>query len=206
MKSLAYRLSLLLLLAASAAAFMACAGGSGSSGFDISAASEGAAIQRALDERRCLDRKGLTICPANEGVVAAPGTPTSPTPVQTPEIDTTLDHTTSLGCALQPADNQCDLSVQFTPHGFPEGAEFLIAVRSNEANAPWVISPQQARELGNGALAAPLNIPVQGLEIQVAILVFESLPASLPTQVTELVETGADFAYVTHVLMLAPSS
>ncbi len=204
MKSLAYRLSLLLLLATSAAAFVACAGGSGSSGFDVSP--EAATIQRALDERRCLERKGLTICPANEGVTAAPGTPTSPTPVRTPEIDTTLDHTTSLSCALQAADNRCDLFIQFSPRGFPEGTQFFIAVRANEENAAWMISPQPALNAGNGALTAPLNVPARGLEIQVAILVFESIPPSLPAQVAELATTGADFAYVTHVLMLAPSN
>jgi hypothetical protein len=72
----------------------ACAGGSGSSGFDTFPNSENAAIQTALDEQRCVEFEGLNICPAdtNQGTQpsATPtrmptGTPTSsfnPTPVR----------------------------------------------------------------------------------------------------------------------------
>lgn len=55
----------------------ACAGGSGSSGFDIR---ENFAIEQALDSQQCVDFEGLVICPA---VPAAPTTP-SPTVTATP--------------------------------------------------------------------------------------------------------------------------
>jgi len=40
----------------------ACAGGRGSSGFDIS---ENAAIGRVINTQQCVDHQGLTICPAD---------------------------------------------------------------------------------------------------------------------------------------------
>jgi len=210
MKSLGNRLTLFL-LAASVLGLMACAGGSGSSGFDISAASEGAAIQRALDKQECLERKGLTICPATEGSPAVPGSPTpapstTPGPMSSPSIDTQLDHTTSLACSLIPASDTCLLSVLFTPRGFEPDAQFYVAVRTNEAGAPWTINTDGARSDALGSFDAPLQAPVQSMEIQVAILVFNTLPATLAIEVVELADSGADFAYVTHVLMLSPSS
>lgn len=73
----------------------ACAGGSGSSGFDNFPNSENAAIQTALDEQRCVEFQGLSICPADTNQSTQPsatptrlptGTPTSslnPTPART---------------------------------------------------------------------------------------------------------------------------
>lgn len=59
----------------------ACAGGSGSSGFDNFPNSENAAIQAALDEQRCVEFQGLSICPAdtNQGTQPSPSPTTAPT-------------------------------------------------------------------------------------------------------------------------------
>ncbi|MFQ5665151.1 MAG: hypothetical protein ACE5I7_01840, partial [Candidatus Binatia bacterium] len=67
----------------------ACTGGSGSSGFDAFPSSENAAIEQALNEQRCVERQGLTICPADERSVVRPASPT-PTPGATPSrvVDT----------------------------------------------------------------------------------------------------------------------
>jgi hypothetical protein len=56
-----------------------CAGGSGSSGFDLA---ENGAIVRALDEERCVRSDGLTICPV--GGVSTPTAPAPPTETVTP--------------------------------------------------------------------------------------------------------------------------
>lgn len=65
---------------------LAACTGSGSSGFDINA--EGAAITQALQEQRCVDFEGLTICPAD--VTPTPVNPTTtPTPTATPSPFTT---------------------------------------------------------------------------------------------------------------------
>jgi hypothetical protein len=62
---------------------IACAGGSGSSGFDLT---ENSAITMALDEQRCVDFEGLRICPAVTTATERPaGSPTpTPTPSRTP--------------------------------------------------------------------------------------------------------------------------
>ncbi len=72
-----------------ALALTACAGGSGSSGFIMS---ESAAINQALEEQRCVERDGLTICPADAGgpplVPTSESTPTPTfTPTATPDVD-----------------------------------------------------------------------------------------------------------------------
>jgi hypothetical protein len=77
----------------------ACAGGSGSSGFDISA-SENAAISQALSEQRCVADAGLTICPVNQGV--QPPAP-SPTPTSTLLPATPTPPVTSLPAATATA-------------------------------------------------------------------------------------------------------
>jgi hypothetical protein len=68
------------------ALLLGCAGGSGSSGFDVV---ENAAIDQALDEQRCIESGGLVICPADTAVPAATDTPTvSPTPTFVPATST----------------------------------------------------------------------------------------------------------------------
>ncbi len=69
-----------------------CAGGSGSSGFDVSA--ENTAIQQVLNEQRCIARDGLTICPA--GPTAGPPTPT-PTATRPPTALATATVTATAG-------------------------------------------------------------------------------------------------------------
>lgn len=56
----------------------ACAGGSGSSGFDNFPSSENAAIQTALDDQRCVQFHRLSICPADTTTgLPTPAPPTS---------------------------------------------------------------------------------------------------------------------------------
>lgn len=64
------------------AVLFGCAGGSGSSGFDVV---ENAAIDQALDEQRCVDSGGLVICPAD----TAPGVATPPSAAPTPRFTAT---------------------------------------------------------------------------------------------------------------------
>ena len=67
-----------------------CAGGSGSSGFDVSG--ENTAIQQALNEQRCVARDGLTICPAGPTAGQPTRTPTAtlpPTPRATATVTAT---------------------------------------------------------------------------------------------------------------------
>lgn len=60
-----------------------CAGGSGSSGFDIVAA-ENAAIDTALDTGSCVVERGLTICASTSETAAPSSTPTATLPPASP--------------------------------------------------------------------------------------------------------------------------
>jgi hypothetical protein len=64
--------------------FCACAGGSGSSGFDNFPSSENAAIDQALSEQECVLFHGLSICPADTTGAATPLPSPSPAPTTTP--------------------------------------------------------------------------------------------------------------------------
>jgi hypothetical protein len=71
-----------------AGVLVACAGGSGSSGFE--AASENAAIRQALDEQRCVAHGRLSICPADEsGAVASPTATATFMPTPTATVEST---------------------------------------------------------------------------------------------------------------------
>ncbi len=235
----------------------ACAGGSGSSGFDTFPSSENAAIMQALDEQRCVAHNGLTICPAEETMNSPtptrtatptegaffppPATPTrasapspattatrsgaptrtptvarvlnSPTPTATekPAVGTGLSDTTTIACTQQEQSGECSFTLPFTPQGFPESAVFRIAVRLN-GRGHWTVGPELASTgtAPTASLDAPVSVaaPVTGapggVEVQIAILAFLEPPATTSTNVDELAQTGADFAFVTTALTLEP--
>src|SRR5580765_1964002 len=67
-------------------ALSGCAGGSGSSGFDIT---ENAAINQVLESGDCQEVEGLRICPANAVPTVATATPTAtrtPIQIRTPSL------------------------------------------------------------------------------------------------------------------------
>lgn len=218
-----YRGVILGLLGWALAAYVcACAGGSGSSGFD--ALPEGAAIQQALEQQECVTRRGLMICPAEEasGVVpsgtppvAAVPTPTPspqrPHPPHSPVINTGIHDAMPVACFDVGTNLGCLVSVPFTAEGFAVGTEFHVAVRTLEPPGPWIISASPAPNEGPSApsfdgtvsVAAPVRAPT--VRVQVAILAFEAPPTAVPSEVEELADSGADAAYVTGELTLQPS-
>jgi len=195
----------------------ACGGGSGSSGFDAGLAAENAAIQRTLAAQQCEMHEGLTICPAHEGpggIPVTPGMPASATPTPaTPAVDTLVDRQTPIACVRADAQS-CQFTLTFVPQGFPATTTFRVAVRNVGPNSVWRITPE----------AMPINAPnpagglvttvdaaagaaeaAQPGRVQLAVLVFLTPPAALPDTVSELVDSGADFAFVTGELPLLPS-
>ncbi len=175
----------------------ACAGGSGSSGFDIA---ESTAITRALTEQICVDHRGLMICPADS---AAAG----------PErIDIGLDTATPLTCFQQLPTGPCGFTVPFAPLGFPSGTTFRLAARAEQPTGLWQIGTALQRGNDEGptapALDAPgaIDLPNPGasLSLQVAILVFLEPSQAGPSAVEELADSGADFAFVTASLTAQP--
>ena len=91
-------------------ALFACAGGSGSSGFDVV---ENAAIDQALDEQHCVDSGGLVICPADTttGIQPTPRPTATPSATASPE-PTTAGPTTETPPVDTPATRT---AVRFTP-------------------------------------------------------------------------------------------
>jgi hypothetical protein len=47
-------------------------------------------------------------------------------------------------------------------------------------------------------------VPTPEVSVQVAVLVFLHPPATIPPEVAELTDTGADYAFVTTGLMVQP--
>jgi hypothetical protein len=75
------------LVAGSLVVLLGCAGGSGSSGFDLA---ENGAIMQAIDEERCVESDGLTICPANGATAPTPRASVTATPPTAPTSTATL--------------------------------------------------------------------------------------------------------------------
>jgi hypothetical protein len=183
----------------------ACAGGSGSSGFD-SAPNESAAITLALQEQRCVDSPTLTVCPTN---VAPPADVHRPHPPG--EIDVSVNQSGAVACAQVTADAACTFTLPFSSDGFPPGSTFRVAVRSVDPPSPWAFTapPVPSGAPDTPGLEVPVAVvpqagPAANTRVQVAVLVFAEPPNALPATVQELGDTGADFAYVTHELTLQP--
>ncbi|MFI5394541.1 MAG: hypothetical protein ACHQ9S_03315 [Candidatus Binatia bacterium] len=255
-----------LMLLLSGSMLTACAGGSGSSGFDVR--SENAAIQTALAEQRCVQHESLTICPAGEASASPEGSPTpSPMPAVTPtptsgpptptatqagstftpgslptatvtlaatrsavptstatasptmipagtqQVEVALDPSTPITCVVLDQKGSCGFSLSFSTHGFPLTATFRVAWRTVAPNGGWTIGPALA-PIGatNPSFDAPvdLNAQVDGapgvITAQAAVLVFLNPAASVRTQVSELIDTGADAAFVTNPFTLQPNN
>jgi len=193
----------------------ACAGGSGSSGFDVSPSAEEGAIVQALAEQRCVPGAGLTICPADGSAPAAAtppaGPPPSPSPTA-PRVDTGLRSDAPLACVAMPG-GPCTLSVPFAPAGFPVTATYRVAVRPLDPTGRWAIggAPVEHGMPGSpnfdgaaGLDAVALDGPEQRVPVQVAVLVYLAPPASVPAEVEHLADSGADYAFVTPRVEVAP--
>jgi len=183
----------------------ACAGGSGSSGFDISPSAERAAIAEALGQSRCVESATLTVCPADE----IPGDIPSDLPGGT-RIDTGVAGSETLPCLASDATTGCDLTVPFAPQGFPASAEFRIAVRGANDGGQWTISaePQRDGTTSNPSFDAAVTVgpapgePSPPADVQLAVLVFLEPPTTVPATVGLLADSGADFAFVTPQVTL----
>jgi len=79
----------------------ACAGGSGSSGFDNFPNSENAAIDQALSEQQCVAFHALSICPADTTGATTPVPSPTPAPTTTPTSVAVNPQPTAAPTALQ---------------------------------------------------------------------------------------------------------
>jgi hypothetical protein len=208
-----------LLLSATLAACL----GRGSSGFDIS---ENSAISHVLDTQQCLDRQGLTICPADQ-IPTPPATPSEPPVTETPgtmtptpgaspttpheqigRIDTIVGDSTTIACTQSAPDAACRLSFGFTPRGRVEGATYRIAIRTFMPDMAWQVGAEPMLDAGptHPAYVAHIEIPLTNgllpVRVQFTVLVFV---AGTPVQgglFAALADTGADYAFVTPEVSL----
>jgi hypothetical protein len=161
----------------------ACAGGSGSSGFDVSPSAEDGAIDQALAEQRCVQGDGVSICPADASVPAQATPPAGPSPSPSPAVpvvDVGLERDVPLSCTTA-VGGGCTMSVPFAPQGFPETATYRVAVRALEPKGAWVIGGVPVEhglpgapnfDGATGLDRVPADGPAQQVPVQVAILVY----------------------------------
>ena len=182
-----------------AVALAACTGGSGSSGFDLV---ENIVINQALDELRCVEHAGLTICPTD-----SPSSPDLPAPLDM-RVDTVLGENTTVECPALNGDGLCGVTFLLAPQGFPPNAEFRIAVRTQPPDDPWEVLPEPTPVGSTDPAVFDLVIPVDissidpagDLTIQVAVLVFFEGTDLMAGGIAQLADTGADLVFVTSEL------
>jgi hypothetical protein len=176
---------------------LAGCGGSGSSGFDSSFA-EGALIDRAIAEQRCVQGDGdLTICPSGAAVANPIGGLPGPSELR---IVATLGGDGMVACSGPGGASPCSLQVDVATDGLPPGAEVRLAVRV--VPGPWSVGPALAvqPQAGGMGVVAPVTVDVAGAQgpdaAEAAVLVFRAPLAAPPAPVDELRTTGASYAFV----------
>lgn len=193
-------LTLLLLLGA-----LAGCGGSGSSGFDP-AGFEMLLIEEAIARQECVhgrDENALLICPSGAIVHDPVGGLPGPAPANLRIVAGFERNGLHCGGTDDPA---CGLSVAVQITGLPPGSEVRLALRVSPGERWSVGAPLAVAPANDGVVLAPLEAQLAGDAgsadaVQVAVLVFVPPLEDVPTEVDELRDTGASYAFV-----LAPRS
>ena len=186
---------------------LAACGGSGSSGFDVTPGGlEAPLIERAIAENRCVEGDGLLICPSG---VPAPGPDNGMNVPGPSEVRVEAGFSGESGCD---ASGSCTLPIAVSTDGLPPDSQVRVAVRSS-GSAEWQVGEPldvQPSDAGEGTLT-PVDVEVAGTtdpgsEVQVAVLVFVPPLGPVPSQVKELRETGASYAFVLPPVALTPGA
>lgn len=180
-------------------------GRGGSSGLDIG--SENAAIGLALERQRCLDFRELRICPAGEsGATPTPGGSPTATPGGAPSVEISLGNATSIDCFQSVPGGSCTFILRFVPRAFPSETTFKALARADASSNPWVLGTDPVPGSGSEASSYDATLVLTSAQggapnqVQLAVLAFAGGPVSSPTDVQELNQTAATFAFVTEVL------
>jgi hypothetical protein len=182
-------------LLAAALMLVACTGGSGSSGFDISASAENAAITAALQDEQCVASGRLTICPADASEPLRP--PGAEPTAESVGVDTGLAFQDALRCTSVAVDGPCSFEVFLSVTGFPSEAAMQLAWRGPEAGAAWRLGSDAERLNALGPSVEVVLDAAADVELEVAVLIFLDGAGAAPGTVRTLAEAGADFAFVT---------
>lgn len=185
---------------------LAACGGSGSSGFDVAPGLEATLIGRAIAENRCVEGDGLLICPSG---VPAPGPDNGMNVPGPSEVRVEAGLAGEVDCST---GSTCTLPVTVSTDGLPEGAQIRIAVRASDADVWQVGEPIEVQSSSGGdGTVTPVDVELAGesapgSEAQAAVLVFLPPIGVVPTQVQELRETGASYAFVVAPFSLSPGA
>jgi hypothetical protein len=182
----------------------ACAGGSGSSGFDVSPSAENDAINLSLATKQCLPGEELTICPANETALDVPVPGATPAP-EGVDVGTRID-SADFGQCANSTSAICRIPVMVNVAGLTPGAAYQVAARGFDPLSSWVIAdtPAFVADGGLTSFTSSIEVPRESLSIQVAVLVFIDGHGTTAGEILTLTETGADFAFVTAPALLPP--
>lgn len=178
-------------------ALSACAGGSGSSGFDISPGFENARIALSLDESRCVESAGLTICPADRPPSSTPA-PNDPTPnFGDVAVLSGVVEAGGLRCSFtDESSDACTVDLSPSAVGLGDDRVLQVAVRAVDPLSDWMIV--DAVSASGGTVFA--QVPASYERVQVAILVFSDGEALASGTLGVLAEGGADLVFVTDVV------
>jgi hypothetical protein len=153
----------------------------------------------ALRYGRCTQRGGLRICPTD---YAPSGEP--PPPSDVPLVVIVQDDPCSTPCVQ--VEGACVVTLTFGTIGFAAAITFLVAHRSQEG-APWLIEPWLTVVWSPAGPLFESRIAVGGQSsVQFAVLAFAEPPPSVPAEVNELAESGAEEAFVTPVVGVVPDA
>jgi hypothetical protein len=180
-------------------------GGSGSSGFDVSPASEAQAIARAIARQECVAFESDTFCGSGVETDIAAGGHASV------DFEAPAD---VLLCEGQAAGDTCTTTLAITPRGFPSSTTFLAAASETESG-PWTLAETVPGAMAGGAapsrdVSVMLPVPTQGggapTSLLIAVLVYAGAPPSgLPARAERLAIFTADLVYVSPRLRVATS-
>jgi len=133
-----------------------------------------------------------------------------PTAPAEPGVDLVLNRDGAVDCTVTGYDGTCDLNVAFWAEGFPPSAVFRVAIRkldpgTLEPKGLWTIGNEPVpsggspKESFDASVAAIPTADVTGgtAMVQLAVLVFLNPPATIAAATDALVDTGADYAFVT---------
>ncbi len=171
-------------------------GGSGSSGFDISQASEAQVIARAIDRGECVGFEQQTFC-ASGAEVRTDDFQGASVIIEEPS--------SALVCDGRVSGQKCTASLEFTTVGFSTPNSLLATVSESESG-PWTLVPLTVSEDVTGPRRVSITVPARSdatspMPLIAAVLVYVGpVPDATLATGAHLTDFGADVAYVSSRL------
>lgn len=193
--------SLLLTLMLVAALFSGCAGGSGSSGFDLSPSLEDGRIDHVLEGGQCEQLGDAVLCPSDAEPLPLPvPTATLPDPGNTVvRMETVLAGIDSLSCAEPP----CRLELALSSSGLPSHAILQVATRNPSILGMWHLLPALPPPYESN-LIVEVSVPEGAGELQTAVLVYLTAAPLAEGDIALLGESGASLIFVSSPVSVLP--